>query len=111
MLLDWFIEFPVKHSLGQEVTVTEPNYNLYVRTIECGTIAQEDERFVMTIKVQVKTIKEGRIREKILISSVEDNKKQMEVVRRAWHMHSSILKENVLFDQYIGPGDCPSDGC
>ena len=84
------VEFPIRHSLGKDILISEPNYNLYVRTIEYGTSEPEtpadgggEGKFSVNVKVQVKTIKEGRIREKIILSPAGgDEKDQMEVRTR-----------------------------
>lgn len=80
-------DFPIHHTLGTDITVSEPNYNLYVRTIECGDSVPDNDdtsKFTVNVKVQLKTIKEGRIREKLIVSSNSDQKQQMEVHNRDW---------------------------
>ena len=71
------------HKLGSNVQVSVPNYNLYVRILEFSPADEEevDQPGVdkIMVKVQIKTIKEGRIREKIIVSSLDDEKQQMEV--------------------------------
>ena len=63
--------------------MTVPHYNLYVRIHEVKpTTASQDgegEGYVTPVKLEVKTIKEGRIREKVLVQSNTDETKSMEV--------------------------------
>lgn len=83
------LDIPINHNLGTDVTVTTPNYNLYVRIHEVGTTtAKEGEEgsFMTPVKLEVKTIKEGRIREKILVTNGED--KVMEVCN---HYHIRMI--------------------
>ena len=63
--------------------MTVPHYNLYVRIHEVKpTTASQDgegEGYITPVKLEVKTIKEGRIREKVLVQSNTDETKSMEV--------------------------------
>jgi hypothetical protein len=72
-------DLPVNHSLGPDVSVTIPTYNLYVRVLEVFPTVQDGDSFTTPVKMEIKTIKEGRIREKILLTSNTEKEKTMEV--------------------------------
>ncbi|XP_003384682.1 PREDICTED: uncharacterized protein LOC100635302 [Amphimedon queenslandica] len=93
-------DVPIKHGLGSDVTVTVPNYNLYVRINEVQpTTASEDGEYVTPVQLEVKTIKEGRIREKVLVHSGTDDSKSMEILITAQVMEANqgnpLLKDGV----------------
>ena len=69
-------EIPIKHDLGPDVVAVNPQHNFYVTCVEAlPTERTEDDAFSTTVKVKVKTIKEGSISEKIeLISETDDSK-------------------------------------
>lgn len=75
--------------------MTVPHYNLYVRIHEVKpTTASQDgegEGYVTPVKLEVKTIKEGRIREKVLVQSNTDETKSMEVCHIMKHLHYGWL--------------------
>lgn len=79
----YHVEIPVTHDLGADIVLDQPNYNLYVRLLEVGETSREKEKgpgqFNSVIKVEVRTMKEGRIREKIFLNSATDADKKMEV--------------------------------
>lgn len=62
--------------------VEQPDYNLYIRCIEVLGTIKEGDKFVTSTVVEVKTIREGRIREKLVVKSATETNKQMEVCRR-----------------------------
>ena len=57
----------------------QPDYNLYIRCIEVRETRREGDKYITDIVVQVKTIKEGRIREKLILRSATEDSKKMEV--------------------------------
>ena len=65
--------------MGADVAVTTPNYNLYVRVIEVHSTVKEGDKYQTPVKLEIKTIKEGRIREKIIVTHNNEEQKQMEV--------------------------------
>lgn len=65
--------------MGTDVAVSTPNYNLYVRVIEVHSTIKEGDKYQTPVKLEVKTIKEGRIREKIIVTQNTGEQKQMEV--------------------------------
>lgn len=77
------VDIPVTHQLGKNVTLDQPNYNLYVRCLGVGDTtevvngASTDYKTMVTI--EVKTIKDGRIREKVFLVDVNNSEKKMEV--------------------------------
>lgn len=78
-----YIDLPVKHTLGADVLAEVPNYNLYVRVAGMQPTTVEGDLYTTLVQLEVKTIKEGRIREKLFLkNSKEEN---MEV--------STIIKE------------------
>ena len=69
-------DIQIKHDLGADVVAVHPQHNFYVTCLESSpTNPTEDGLFLTTVKVRVKTIKEGSISEKIeLISETDDTK-------------------------------------
>ena len=69
-------EIPIKHDLGPSVVAVNPQHNFYVSCMESlPTERNGNDVFSTTVKVKVKTIKEGSISEKIeLISETDDSK-------------------------------------
>ena len=81
----YHVDVLVTHDLGPEIELDQPNYNLYVRHLEVGETERVSEsgrgQFNSVVKVEVKTVKEGRIREKIFLNSATDSDKKLEVSR------------------------------
>ena len=92
------IDVPVRYNLGGEhVTVDQPNYNLYVRVIDTQAPEKmEDGWYKIIVKIEIKTLKDGRIREKILLTNTEDTQKQMEVIYLSIHP-SIYLSVNYVY--------------
>lgn len=69
-------DIPIKHDLGSDIVASQPQHNFYVTCLEASpTKSTEDGLFLTTVKVRVKTIKEGSINEKIeLISEIDCTK-------------------------------------
>lgn len=69
-------DIPIKHNLGADVVAVHPQHNFCVTCLEASpTQSTENGLFSTTVKVKVKTIKEGSISEKIeLISETDDTK-------------------------------------
>ena len=69
----------VSHDLGSDVSLDQPNYNQYVRYLDVGETVRVSEsgrgQYTTNIKVEVKTVKEGRIREKIFLNSADEKDK------------------------------------
>ena len=63
-------DVPITHKLGMDVTIDQPNYNQYIRIIEVLPTEQQDEStFGTMVKLEIKTVKDGRIREKFLLTN------------------------------------------
>ena len=79
----YHVDIPVTHDLGEDIVLDQPNYNLYVRLLESGETQRVEQggtgQYSSMVKVEVRTMKEGRIREKIFLSSATDADKKMEV--------------------------------
>ena len=73
--------------MGADVAVTTPNYNLYVRVIEVHSTVKEGDKYQTPVKLEIKTIKEGRIREKIIVTHNNGEQKQMEVRSQKLTIH------------------------
>lgn len=73
--------------MGADVAVTTPNYNLYVRVIEVHSTVKEGDKYQTPVKLEIKTIKEGRIREKIIVTHNNEEQKQMEVRSQKLTIH------------------------
>lgn len=118
------VEIPVTHSLGSLVTAHHPQPNIYVRVVEVSdtqTIKTEDnENFSNVVTCQVKTIKEGSIAEKIILTSEEDASKSKEILVTAMvlltnqgnpllktgvHMLSHEHKDESDFTEWPGHGN------
>lgn len=73
-------EIPIKHDLGPDVIAVHPQHNFCVTCLECSpTKSGTDGLFLTTVKVKVKTIKEGAISEKIELISEKDDQKWVKV--------------------------------
>lgn len=75
----YHVDVLVSHDLGSDVVLDQPNYNQYVRYLEVGETVRVSEsgrgQFTTNVKVEVKTVKEGRIREKIFVTSADEKDK------------------------------------
>ena len=73
----------VSHDLGSDVVLDQPNYNQYVRFLEVGETVRVSEsgrgQYTTNVKVELKTVKEGRIREKIFVTAGANEKDKIEV--------------------------------
>ncbi len=75
------VEIPHTHTLGPQITTHHPQPNIYVRVLDVSSTQTEaDGRFANTVSCQVKTIKEGKIAEKIIFSSETDESQCEEVL-------------------------------
>ena len=73
-------DIPIKHDVGPDVVAVHPQHNFYVTCVEASpTERTEDGLFLTTVKVRVKTIKEGSISEKIDIVSETDDSKWVKI--------------------------------
>ena len=53
-----------------DVAIDQPNYNQYIRIIEVLPTEEQDEStFHTMVKLEIKTVKDGRIREKFLLTN------------------------------------------
>ena len=53
-----------------DVAIDQPNYNQYIRIIEVLPTEEQDESTFRTmVKLEIKTVKDGRIREKFLLTN------------------------------------------
>lgn len=94
------IEIPRTHTLGPQVTAHHPQPNIYVRVLDVSSTEMETgDCFTNTISCQVKTIKEGNIAEKIVISSEQDESQCEEVLVTAMVLRTNqgnpLLKTGV----------------
>ena len=53
-----------------DVAIDQPNYNQYIRIVEVfPTEEQDGSTFRTMVKLEIKTVKDGRIREKFLLTN------------------------------------------
>lgn len=87
------VDIPVPHSMGPEVTASHNQTNIHCTVVAPPeTVASETERsdgckYVSTLKLQVKTIKDGSIDEKAVLSA--EGGSSMEIALTA-----KVLKSN-----------------
>ena len=78
-------EVPVTHSLGPKVAAEHPQHNIYVRVVDISQTKEiqdgsSADRFSNVVTVQIKTIKDGPIRETIELFSEEDPSKRKQIL-------------------------------
>lgn len=74
-------DIPIKHDLGSDIIAIHPQHNFCVTCLESSpTKATEDGAFLTSVKVKVKTIKEGSLSEKIELLSEKDDKKWVKIL-------------------------------
>ena len=88
------IEFPVTHSLGPAVSACHAQNNIFVTVTEAPETVESsgsNSPYVSTVKIQLKTIKEGGISEKIklFVGDIDSGKSSMEILVTA-----KVLKTN-----------------
>ena len=96
-------DVPIPHNLGPEVDACHGQANIHFtvvappETVEAGD--QVESKYISTVKVRVKTIKEGDIAEKIELRTSGDGKGTMTVLLTAKVLKTSqgnpLLKESV----------------
>lgn len=86
-------DVPITHKLGMDVTIDQPTYNQYIRILEVlPTEQQEEGTFHTMVKVEIKTVKDGRIREKFLLTNKDQTMEVSCCARKVLCVRSCITR-------------------